>query len=115
LAVFKLMTSSYFILSDEVITDVTTDRALSDQQRLALEAIAEVTLSNGREPPPDYQLPHGIKVVAADSWRAELLRRRILDPEAKNPRARFSELRTRLAAKKLIGVRDDVVWHAVRP
>jgi len=104
-----------FILSEEIISGVPTDRPLSDQQRLALEALAEAVLSHGRDAPPDYQLPQGIKVVAADDWKAELLRRRILDPAAKNPRARFGELRTRLAAKKLIGVRDEVVWSAIRP
>jgi hypothetical protein len=100
-----------FILGDEIITAVATDRPLSDRQRLALEALNEAVLSRGHDAPSDYQLPHGIRVVPADEWRAELFRRNVLDQEAKNPRARFNELRTALAAKKLIGVRDEVVWH----
>jgi hypothetical protein len=100
-----------FILSPEIITGIATkDRPLSDRQRLALEALAETVLAYGQDAPTDYQLPHGIKVVAADQWRAEMFRPNVLDPEAKNPRARFNELRTSLAAKKLIGVRDDTVW-----
>ncbi len=100
-----------FILSDEIIADVAAERALSDRQRLALDALTETVLSCGRDAPPDYQLPHGIKVVPADKWKAELFRRKVLDQDAKNPRARFNELRTALAAKRLIGVRDEVVWH----
>jgi AAA domain len=101
-----------FILSDEIITGVAADRPLSDRQRLALEALSETALSCGRDAPLDYQLPHGIKVVAADEWKAELFRRKVLDEDAKNPRARFNELRTALAAKKVIGVRDEMVWYA---
>ena len=100
-----------FILSDEIITGIATKgRPLSDRQRLALEALAETVLTYGQDAPTDYQLPYGIKVVAADQWRAEMFRRNVLDSDAKNPRARFNELRTSLAAKKLIGVRDDTVW-----
>jgi hypothetical protein len=83
---------------------------LSDQQRLALEVLTEATLSRGRNAPAEYQLPHGIRVVPADDWKAQLFSRKVLDPNAKNPRARFHELCIRLAAKKLIGVRDDVIW-----
>jgi hypothetical protein len=103
-----------FILAQEVLTTSTlhTGRALSDQQRLALEALTEILLSHGRAAPAEYGLPHGIRVAGADEWKTELYRRNILDQDAKNPRARFSELRTRLAAKKLIGTRDDLVWPA---
>jgi len=89
-----------------------TTRKLSDRQRLALEALAEVTLAHGRDAPPEYQLPGGIKVVTAEQWRAELVGKNILDRDALNPRARFAELRTGLAARKCIGTRDDFVWAA---
>jgi AAA domain-containing protein len=101
-----------FILSQDVPAAVTADRALSDQQRLALDAMIEALLSQGRDAPPDYQLPRETKVVSAEKWKEELYRRNILDKEASNPRARFNELRTRLAGKRLIGTRDDVVWIA---
>jgi hypothetical protein len=99
-----------YILSSEIIAGVKADRPLSDQQRLALEVLTEATLSRGRNAPAEYQLPHGIRVVPADDWKAQLFSRKVLDPNAKNPRARFHELCIRLAAKKLIGVRDDVIW-----
>jgi hypothetical protein len=102
-----------FILSKEIpVIGAQADRQLTDQQRLALDALTEALLSHERDAPSDYQLPHGIKVVNAEEWKAELLRRNVIDPKATNPRARFNELRNRLAAKRLIGVRDDFVWRA---
>jgi AAA domain len=104
-----------FILSPEVFAGETRrSRRLSDRQVLALRALSEVTLSKGQEPPSDYQLPSGIKVVTAEAWREELYRCNALDRDAANPRARFKELRAQLAARCLIGSKDDVVWP-IRP
>jgi hypothetical protein len=77
------------------------------RQFLALRALADVTLSKGRNPPPDYQLPQGIKVVKAGAWQEELKRSNVLDG---NISARFKELCKGLAARNLIGSRDDLVW-----
>jgi hypothetical protein len=101
-----------FILSQEVHTASISDRALSDKQRLALDALTEAVLARGRAAPTEYGLPRGINVTAADDWKAELLRRRVIDPEGKNPRARFHELCTSLQGRQLIGVRDEFVWRA---
>jgi hypothetical protein len=101
-----------FIPSQDVINAVTAKSLhLTDQQRLALEALSETILAHGRDAPAEYSLPHGIKVADADMWKTELQRRNVLDPKASNPRARFNELRNRLAAKKLIGTRDDLIWN----
>jgi len=102
-----------FILAGEILTSTAGERPLSDQQRRALEALAEATLSHGVDLPAVDGMPHGLKSVTEDQWKAELHRRRVIDPEAKNPRSRFNELRGRLHTKKLIGVRDHLVW-AVR-
>ena len=83
---------------------------LSDRQKLALEALTEATLSHGRNPPGEFQLPASIQVVTADEWKAELFRRNVLDQEGSNPRARFADLRNALAARKKIGTRDGLVW-----
>ena len=91
-----------------------SSRKPSDRQVLALRALTEVTLSQGRDPPPEYCLPADIKVVAAEAWREEMLRCNALDRKAANPWARFGELRNGLAARNLIGSKDDFVW-AVRP
>jgi hypothetical protein len=107
--------SSTFILSEEILSGAKADRAtLSDRQRLAIEALTEVTLSHGCVPPVVRGLPQDIKVVTADQWRDELYRRNILDPDGKNPRARFNELRSALDAKKLIGVHERYVWSAAK-
>jgi hypothetical protein len=49
--------------------------------------------------------------VTADRWKLELERRNILDPNAKNARARFSELRLQLLGRDTIGSRDELVWR----
>ena len=102
-----------FILSKDIITGITAKAShLSDQQRLALDALHETLLTHGRDAPAEFGLSRGIKVAGADQWKAELHRRNVLDPGASNPRARFNELRNRLAAKWLIGMRDDLIWSA---
>ena len=95
-----------FIVSTEILTGGTgsdSRRKPSDRQVLALRALAEVTLSQGRDPPPEYRLPPDIKVVAAETWREEMVHCNALDRRAGNPWARFKELRDGLAARNLIG------------
>ena len=102
-----------YILAKEVIeVGAISKRTLNPKQQLAMEALAEVTLSHGASVPSGNGLPAGLKSVTADQWRNELLRRKVLDPDVKNPRARYAELRDQLAAKHLIGVRDELVWLA---
>jgi len=101
-----------FIIAKEIITTAACDRALSDKQQLAIDALAEVTLSHGIILPSADGLPKGLKSVTDEQWRTELLRRKVIEPESKNPWARFNDLRRSLARKKLIGVRDDLIWLA---
>ena len=77
-----------YILAREIFTSVTSDRPITDQQRLAIEALIEVTLSHGMDLPAVDGLPMGLKSVTADQWKAELLRRNVIDKDARNPRAR---------------------------
>jgi DnaB-like helicase N terminal domain/AAA domain len=101
-----------FIVSSELFAGESAQpsRKPTDRQVLALRALAEVVLSQGREPPAEYRLPLGINVVSAETWRDELLRCNVLDLKASNPWARFRELRDGLATRNLIGVRDEWVW-----
>jgi Bifunctional DNA primase/polymerase, N-terminal/AAA domain len=102
-----------YILSRQIIEASTASkRSLNPKQQLAMEALAEVTLSHGIGMPATDGLPAGLKSVTADRWRDELCRRQILDRDTKNLRARYTELRDQLAAKHLIGVRDELVWLA---
>jgi hypothetical protein len=101
-----------FILSPEIFAGKHTQqtRRPSDKQVLALRALADVVLSQGSEPPPQYHLPSGIKVVATEAWKEELFRSNVLDRASGNPWARFKELRDGLAARNMIGSRDVWVW-----
>jgi hypothetical protein len=103
-----------FILSDEILTGVDADHRLSNKQKLALEALTEALLTYGQDAPAEYQLPQGIKVVTAEQWKTELFRQNVLDKDAGNPRARYTELRNGLRTRQLIGVRDNWVWRAER-
>jgi hypothetical protein len=85
-------------------------RKLSDRQRLALDALSEASLSSGQPSPPAWQLPAGIQVIATDTWREELISKAVIDRDAVNPRQDFKRLRQALAARKLIGDRDEHVW-----
>jgi hypothetical protein len=85
-------------------------RRLSDRQRLALDALNEAALSSGKSTPPEWQLPAGILIVGIDRWREELMRKGVIERDASNPRQDFKRLRQALAARKLIGDRDDFVW-----
>jgi AAA domain len=100
-----------FIVSSEAVSEVAaTNRSLSDRQKRALEALTEAVITHGVELPTTDGMPAGIKAVTTDQWRAALYRLGVLDPIAKNPRARVIELRNRLAVMRVIGVRDERVW-----
>jgi hypothetical protein len=85
-------------------------RRLSDRQRLALDALSEAALASGQSPPIEWQLPAGIQMVRVNHWRDELIRKGVIDRTAANPRAEFKRLRQALAARRLIGDRDDFIW-----
>jgi AAA domain len=101
-----------FIVSQEILTGALPCKKLSDRQKLALAALTEALLSHGRPAPAEYELPQGVKVVALERWKTELFRGGVLDVEGSNPRARFAEIRLKLVARHLIGVRDGFVWAA---
>jgi hypothetical protein len=87
-------------------------RKLSDRQKLALDALADCAVDRGTPPPPTFGLPAGLLAVSINAWRDELYSKGVLDREAKNPREEFKRVRNSLQARKLIGVRDDLVWRA---
>lgn len=87
-----------FILSQQTVTGaaIVGDRKLSDQQKRGLEALAEAILNHGADLTFENLT---VKAVTVDQWRDQLYRMGVLDPEAKNPRGRLFEMRTRLAAR----------------
>jgi hypothetical protein len=87
-------------------------RKLSDRNKLALAALAETVLNCGKPAPASFQLPLGIRIVAADDWREELFRRGVIERSAPNPRQDFKRIREALAARNRIGQREGYVWSA---
>jgi AAA domain len=97
-----------FMVSREPMTSaVTSDRNLSDRQKLALEALANC---DSKPAPPALGLPAGIQVIAVDEWRDEMFSRGVLDKKAANPRTDLQRIRHQLTRRRLIGERDDFVW-----
>jgi hypothetical protein len=87
----------------------TQTKRLSGRQKLAMDCLTDLTI-DGAPAKPEWGLPAGILTVLVSAWRTELQRRGILDPEAKNPSARWSELKTGLMAHHHIAERDGWVW-----
>jgi hypothetical protein len=87
-------------------------RRLSDKQRLADAALDEALLARSLPAPGAYGLPNGISVVDVDAWRTEMFRRGVLSENDPNPRQEFRRLRDALAARAVIGQRDNFVWKA---
>jgi hypothetical protein len=90
-------------------TRSTSNRKLSDRQRLALEALANCDAVSA---PPELKLPGGQRVIEVERWREELFARGVLDRSAKNPREDFRRVKNSLQARSLIGARNDFVWSA---
>jgi len=94
-----------YILTEEILDGIQVERPLSDQQRLAIEALCE-----------DPVVPAKLATGQRSATRHQNRHRRSMEGRAlspqRPPRARFAELRTRLMAKKLIGTQDELVWLA---
>jgi hypothetical protein len=87
-------------------------RKLSDRQRLALAALNECAISDGKPAPANLELPGRTVVVQLSAWREELYRKGVLDRDAKNPREEFKRVRQQLQTRSLIGMHDELVWKA---
>jgi hypothetical protein len=85
-------------------------RKLPDRAKLALQALSETLANHGRPAPNDLQLPAGIITATLDQWREELYRANVLSKGAANPSTDFSRVQHQLAARNIIGCRNDLVW-----
>jgi AAA domain len=105
-------------ITTAIVSDVVPDkearasrkRPLTDRQKVALDALTEALITFGTEAPGSFEMARDVRVVDADKWRDELFRRGVLDRAAANPRKEFFRLREALAARCLIGLRDELVW-----
>ena len=87
------------------------NRRLSDRQRLALDILVDCAVDHGKPPPVAFGLPSGLSAITIDIWRDELFARGVIDRDAANPREDFRRIRSGLAARKLIGERDSLIWR----
>jgi len=83
---------------------------LSANHKLALDALDAALISHGKT---DYlaDAPLGTMHVHAEHWKAELLRRGVLEKDHTNPWLQFKRLWQGLAGKSLIAHRGDSFWR----
>jgi hypothetical protein len=91
-------------------TDTQTSQKISSKQRLALDALAECAAT---PLPSALGLSPVLMGATVDQWRAEMMRRSIIDKGARNPRADFKRLKEQMQVNNLIGIYDDLVWRAI--
>ena len=84
-------------------------RKLSDRHKIALDVLADITVDVGKPAPSAMKL-RGVRVVGLAEWRDELFVRGVLDRASPNPRQDFKRMRDALAARHLIGERDELIW-----
>lgn len=92
---------SAFILSTKIYNSTPKESNISDQQRLALDALRTATDEHGER-------IEGVKWVSVERWR-EQLQRSGVTAHAKNERSAFKKIRDGLAAKKRIVESDGRV------
>jgi hypothetical protein len=88
---------------------------LTDVQKLAMRALIEALAGDkGRLPPASWNMSQGIRVVPTEVWREEMFSNGALNRDGANPRVAYKRLRIALAARSLIGLRDELVWECSR-
>lgn len=83
---------------------------LTDDQKLGLEALLTVTLEIGKPLPVSFGIPGNPRAVSVTSWRGELERRGIVDPNGPNPRQIYKRIHDGLCAKGKAAERDGQIW-----
>jgi hypothetical protein len=82
--------------------------ALSDQNELAIRALADIVCDVGTPLPSSWGLPNGMSSVTIEAWRKNLLNRGVIQEGA--DRRVFWKLKNQLKVKNLIGEREGQVW-----
>jgi len=88
----------------------TTKRKLSANAKVGLDALTETLINYGTPAAKHLELPLGTSTVTLEQWEDELLRRSVLDQKDSNRWRDFKRIRDQLAAKSIIGIRDNYVW-----
>lgn len=90
---------------------------LSDQQRIALQALREAVLAHGEPAPSALQLPYGVRVVRLSEFKREFLKRAFTDADVPEStfRTAFKRAFESLQAKHILGANTPYVWVAREP
>lgn len=91
---------------------------LSDQHRIALQALREALLAHGEPAPGALQLPYGVKVARLGEWKREFLKRAFADtdePPESTFRSAFKRAFEALQSRGVIGASTPYVWIAREP
>jgi AAA domain-containing protein len=111
-------TAPVVVAADPLMVTATAKRSgrkIPDRAKLALNALREAVLTHGKPASPALQLPTGIRTVTITQWREELFRQSVIPRDHKNPKVAFDRMRETLAARSLIGIRDEEVWSVSEP
>jgi hypothetical protein len=108
----ETMTSCVIVPVEDTAAKPDTNRKLPDRQRLALDALADCAVEQGKPPPAAFGLPAGLLAVSVAAWRDAMISRGIIDKDAKNPREDFRRVKNSLQVRREIGIRDELVWRA---
>ena len=82
---------------------------LSDRQKNALDQLHEVLLSQGEHRVPINGMKK-VNTVKCDVWREQLKTRGVIDPEDKNHRGVWRDIKNGLMRKSRIAIADPYVW-----
>lgn len=89
---------------------------LSDQQKIALQALHEALDTHGEPAPSGLQLPYGVRIVRVEHWKREFLRRGFDEaPNESTFRMAFKRVGEALLAKRIIGRDQPYVWVVREP
>ncbi len=113
----KPITSCVVVAHDDNGNEQKTKGAkLSDQQRIALQALREALLDHGEPAPGALQLPFGLKVVRAEHWKREFLKRGFDETANESTfRMAFKRVGEALLARAIIGRDMPFVWIVREP
>lgn len=90
---------------------------LSDQHKIALQALREAVLAHGEPAPSALQLPYGVRVTRIGEWKREFLKKAFTDgePNESTFRMAFKRAFEGLQARHVIGASSPYVWIAREP
>jgi hypothetical protein len=106
-------TSCVVVAADK--TETTAERApkkakLTNSANIALRALSEAVLNDGRDAPPTAPIPFGTKVVTLDCWRQQAYRRGISTGEQRAKQQAFRRGTDQLISLSRVGVWEELAW-----